>query len=378
MRTGRLLSMLVVLLGWMIMAFFLSSRWLSRLSVTEVDHTGSDHLGKAGQEFPQQMDIVITYVNGSDPNFLRGLSQVQAEGRDVSFPTVDPSRFRDNEELRYALRSIEMYAGNWLRNIVLVISNASQVPFWLQVAHPRLRLVLHHEFLPLQHLPTFNSAAIEAGLHHISNLTEPFLFQNDDFFYGAPVRREDLLSKDGKPRIFLHYISYRLKFLLPWSRLSPRDTLMLHTMSLLAKRLNVRSFYWGDVQHAPYVYSSKIWSELDVLFGPELRETEKARLRGEGHRPITAPNLYAWYSWKQGLAERQGMLSLYTTTYLAMLSSSRALRFWTIPALRLLRPKFFCLNDDASQEGRARLQSYLLEFLQDQFPRPSLFEKVDS
>lgn len=78
---------------------------------------------------------------------------------------VAENRFQDNDELKYSLRSLEKHA-NWVRNIYLVTNG--QVPNWLNVSNPRIRLVTHEDIFPNKtHLPTFSSPAIESHLHKI-------------------------------------------------------------------------------------------------------------------------------------------------------------------------------------------------------------------
>lgn len=78
---------------------------------------------------------------------------------------VAENRFQDNDELKYSLRSLEKHA-NWVRNIYLVTNG--QVPNWLNVSNPRIRLVTHEDIFPNKtHLPTFSSPAIESHLHRI-------------------------------------------------------------------------------------------------------------------------------------------------------------------------------------------------------------------
>ena len=58
--------------------------------------------------------------------------------------------------------------------------------------HSCIRVVPHSEIFPdTGDLPTFNSHAIEACLHRIPDLSENFLYFNDDVFLGRP-RRKDL------------------------------------------------------------------------------------------------------------------------------------------------------------------------------------------
>jgi len=95
------------------------------------------------------------------------------------------SRYRDNGELRYSIRSLHKYAP-WLRKIFIVTNG--QVPAWLDTTHPRLHVVTHAEIFPDPSvLPTFSSPAIETHLHRIPGLSRRFIYFNDDVMLGAPV-----------------------------------------------------------------------------------------------------------------------------------------------------------------------------------------------
>jgi hypothetical protein len=105
---------------------------------------------------------------------------------------LSKNRFIDKNELKYSMRSLERYAP-WIRNVYIVTNG--QVPAWLNQSHPRVRIVTHDEIFPNKsHLPTFNSAAIESHLHKIENLSEHFLYYNDDTLLTAPIGLVDFYS----------------------------------------------------------------------------------------------------------------------------------------------------------------------------------------
>lgn len=64
---------------------------------------------------------------------------------------ISASRFEDNEELRYSLRSIEKHAP-WVRNIFIVTNG--QIPSWLNLDNPRVTIVTHQvqDFLKITRL----------------------------------------------------------------------------------------------------------------------------------------------------------------------------------------------------------------------------------
>jgi UDP-N-acetylglucosamine-lysosomal-enzyme len=53
---------------------------------------------------------------------------------------VSASRFQDNEELRYSLRSVERFAP-WVRQVFIVTNG--QIPSWLNLDYSRVTLVPH-------------------------------------------------------------------------------------------------------------------------------------------------------------------------------------------------------------------------------------------
>ena len=124
------------------------------------EHTGTSVTAR--EDIPDKVDIVYTWVNGSDATFQEMLSKYIQHS--VSKANMK-SRFNDYDVLKYSLRSLEANAP-WIRN-VFIITNG-QVPAWANLANPRLKFVQHHHIFPNKsHLPTFNSNAIELHLHNI-------------------------------------------------------------------------------------------------------------------------------------------------------------------------------------------------------------------
>ncbi|KAM8974255.1 N-acetylglucosamine-1-phosphotransferase subunits alpha/beta isoform 2-T2 [Pelodytes ibericus] len=114
---------------------------------------------------------------------------------------ISASRFEDNEELRYSLRSIEKYAP-WVRHIFIVTNG--QIPSWLNLDNPRVTLISHHDiFLNTSHLPTFSSPAIESHIHRIPGLSQKFIYMNDDVMFGTNVWPDDFYSHSKGQKVYL-------------------------------------------------------------------------------------------------------------------------------------------------------------------------------
>jgi len=158
------------------------------------------------------IDIVYTWVNGSDPvqshnmrHYLRmeqGIDEANESSakRDES---SDNSRYRDNEELRYSLRSIEVNAP-WVRHIYIVTSG--QVPHWLNTDNPRVTVVPHEAiWQDTSFLPSFSSPSIESQLHRIPGLSEMFVYLNDDVMFGRPLTPDDFYTQSKGQKVFLSW-----------------------------------------------------------------------------------------------------------------------------------------------------------------------------
>lgn len=138
------------------------------------------------------IDVVITWVNGNDPVWLKErehYAKIAREDGNSSF------RFRDWDNLNYWFRGIEQFAP-WVNKIFFV--TYGHVPKWLDTSNPKLQIVKHADFIPAEYLPTFNSNVIEFYFHRIKGLSERFVYFNDDMFllnHVEPTR----FFKDGLP-----------------------------------------------------------------------------------------------------------------------------------------------------------------------------------
>lgn len=147
------------------------------------------------------IDVVYTWVDGSDPEWLRQRRSAASIWGGSHLPTAnDEGRFASNDELKFSLRSVEAFAP-WVNHVYLV--TAGQVPAWLNEEAPGLTVIDHREIFAEQaSLPTFNSHAIEANLHRIPGLEEHFIYANDDVFLGRSAEPETFYVSGGAARFF--------------------------------------------------------------------------------------------------------------------------------------------------------------------------------
>ena len=141
------------------------------------------------------IDVVFTW--GSQPPEPSKLTNIPSgECLDES---LHPKRYRDLGLLPFAVRSVQENAP-WVRKIVVVTNG--EAPSKLPQDIP-VEVVSHTDIFQYQdHLPTYNSSAIEASLGFIPDLAEHFLYFNDDMFLGAPVKPDLFYDKGGTIHLF--------------------------------------------------------------------------------------------------------------------------------------------------------------------------------
>lgn len=145
----------------------------------------------------EKIDFVIPWVDGSDPEWRA--RKWAFSGKDPSVSNSEDAnsecRYRDNGLLRYWFRGVEAFAP-WVNKVFFI--TCGQKPSWLNLDHPKLRWIEHSDFIPDRYLPTFNANTIEMNFHRIGDLSEKYVYFNDDMFLLRPVE-PDLFFKDGVP-----------------------------------------------------------------------------------------------------------------------------------------------------------------------------------
>lgn len=136
------------------------------------------------------IDFVIPYLDWSDPSWQHLYRQYTKEQEgDIE------TRFRDWGWMKYWLRSVEKNA-SWVHRIFIVSNNSK--PDWLNFDNDKIVWVDHKEFIPHEYLPTFCANTIELNLHRIKQLSEHFVYFNDDMLLNAPVT-PDYYFHEGLP-----------------------------------------------------------------------------------------------------------------------------------------------------------------------------------
>ncbi|MEI3606611.1 stealth family protein [Pseudogracilibacillus sp. SE30717A] len=131
-----------------------------------------------------KIDFILTWVDGSDPEWIKEKEKYTEKGpsdrREI--------RYRDWDNLHYWFRGIEKFTP-WVNKIHFI--TWGHLPKWLNINHPKLNIVYHQDYIPAKYLPTFSSHVIELNFHRIKDLSEKFVYFNDDTFITKEMKASD-------------------------------------------------------------------------------------------------------------------------------------------------------------------------------------------
>jgi hypothetical protein len=219
--------------------YALSADWLLRRCLPLPDAPPPAASLPREDAWPQvPVDLVYLWVDGADP--AHAARRAAVTGNAVA---LDARLFTDHNELKLSLRSVERFLP-WVRHIHIVTDR--QVPAWLEVRHPKIRLHDHRDlFLDASCLPVFNSAAIEFQLWRIPGLSEHFLYANDDNFFGRPCSKDDffVFSEQGgeiTSKLRLGHYMYILPSVLEYALGDRLTALWIHSLNNLRSFLELR------------------------------------------------------------------------------------------------------------------------------------------
>lgn len=329
------------------------------------------------QQPPFPIDAVFTWVDGADPGWLeqkRLLRQKLFGDSGAPGDADNTARFQDNDELRYALRSLARYAP-WIRSVHLV--TADQKPAWLNTN--TVNLVSHRDIFPENvALPVFSNRPIEFCVHRVPGLAEHFIYFNDDFMLGRPVSPRDFFRPDGTP---LFWVIKRGEKTMEKVR-SRAGNSVSHTSATARAHAMIRKRYGTafpyTMSHYPKVMTRSSAASLWEAFPAEITTTLNSPFRSPDDFSVTI--LYPLYALAAGLGQARVINGV--GRILDTLSGRGAAHMGAslgdgnargkMRTIRLLRPRTFCLNDAPSASEKDR--QALTDFLAAMFPEPCKYE----
>ncbi len=319
------------------------------------------------------IDLVYLWVDDNDPNWQEKKNSFLKTNNNNSKETTGDARWRNNDELKYSLRSAEKYAP-WINHIYIITDQ--QIPSWLKENHPKVTIVDHSEIFPKESLPVFNSQAIESRLHKTPNLSEHFILGNDDFLFVKPISPDIFFHPNGNAIVRMKKFSRKRANKANYNRTIKR------MQDLIYEKFGIMFSVAPHHSFDAYLKSDYEFC-INSLYKDEWEKTTFQRFRGENDMQRCFVSYYMLvtnhatlrkvgrYNRIHGIWNK--IQAFFTNCYA---NDSRCIDLnisnYNL-ALKKYNPLMICVNDNqnTTESHRRRLNP----FLEQLFPEPSSFEK---
>lgn len=310
------------------------------------------------------MDVVFTWVDDQFAGYKAQLGTFATDLRDQN-----PNRTRDNLDiLKYALRSLVQNLPNL--GTIHLLTARPQVPAWLNLDVPGLKLVHHDQVIAAEHLPTFSSFSIVSHLHLIPGLSNRFYYFEDDMLLMARDLPHIMQSANGPPYVFMRQMQTRTLAQLDAQTDSPWNLAMATATAALNQRFALRPRH--HVAHGPQLIDRQVFQAMIEAFPELIETTRQSRFRAAGTVP--PEYLYPHFALETGAAIAASRSQARHFEGYASLENFRPWTWAQLAWLKQRRPATITLNDSFSDHPNPGTEAMVARWLQRQFPLPSPFE----
>jgi len=343
----------------------------------------------------EKIDFVLPWVDATDATWQRKKRSYKDEIACYNENDHGELRYRDTQTLKYVLRSIEQNCP-WYGKIIIITEGHR--PSWIDSHHPNIRFVNHKElYFHQEHLPTFNSSSIEMNLPNLKNVSEKFIYLNDDFLIWNKLEQErffvndlpvDFLIHGWFPRNKLYQVlrddSMWVKSLnnivhLINTRFSPKslykkskEYLFHPTYKMEGKLSNFmllyiwKKYFFFRHWHHPQPYRMDTLKEAYSLFESQMMRCSQNRFRSSND---LTQYLYRYYA----LAKGDFYPYYYNDGFYLNITSYEALQEH-LRDLKKQNPNFVAIYDNYSADSEEQIISLLESELEKKFPKKASFE----
>eukprot|EP01084_Bolivina_argentea_P314945 545556_1 len=190
-------------------------------------------------------------------------------------------RLRYNGDLRYSIRSIYMFA-LWVNKIWIIISNDtySGYPSWIdkQKVNSKYSLIpiemVYHSDIVYDKSNAINnhdSQSIESCVHHINNLSNHYIYLNDDFLLSKRVSWDYWFNLNGTIRYPKKYYDYYNNYKTTYQRVYPNNKKYKFDIPFRTARL--------FVEHMPRAFTRSSWYLLEERYNEWFKFVESHKKR---------------------------------------------------------------------------------------------------
>jgi len=321
-------------------------------------------------------DVDLVYI------WMDATNEAQAAEREAAIQAWDsnlvhhdsrvPKRFsRHPHGLRFALTFALEFAP-WINKIHVVMSDMDRPPVWMDNmiretstkpgGEPRIVVRHHREIFPDDsHLPTYNSFAIEAWLHRIPDLTEHFIYFNDDMMIAGPVEKAMFFSNTGLPHLWPDLQVGVVKNVRPkedayWGTIRRSNNLL--EKSAIGTQLNGLKWAYYIPEHQARAMRKSLMEQAHDLFSEALVRTSSNKFRS------TTDVWSLHLAFQVGLVTHRAIVSghnKFGMFLFGMLTENRQSTEYLLMLLTKNQYKLICVNRDIVSEEYDREYEAILQ-----------------
>lgn len=243
----------------------------------------ADEFALTNDDSSEPIDVVYTWVNSKDPEWIELKQKALETITDIGHIDNTKARWVNTndpyEEISLSIESVRTYLP-WVRNIFVVTQRPQQLPE--HITSKFNVLYVHHDQIIHSHfLPVFSSHAIEANIHRIPDLSEKFIYFNDDMYINRPMKISDFFY--GAKRPIFRYYKYYSFYLNYISRLVNSNeqhmNSMIHCRHLFEQKTKP---YLLPCIHQATPITKEIMSDAEEMFKKDWERTSSNKFRSLG------------------------------------------------------------------------------------------------
>jgi len=301
----------------------------------------------------EKIDFVLIWVDGSDPKWLEEKAKYSDDPNSVLNKV---NRYRDWGLLKYWFRGVEKFAP-WVNNVYFI--TCGHYPEWLNIDNPKLKFLKHDDYIPKEYLPTFNANPIELNFHRITDLSERFVYFNDDTFITKYLEKKDLFENnkpkyiacndiissneydDIFPRILINDISFINKYFNKKEVMKKNFSKWFHfnyDWKIWMKNISLLPFYYFSSIYNPHLPTPLLKSTMEELWSLEKDVFVKTSCNKFRSKNDVNQYIFKWYDIARGNFEPGKKLGMYFN----ILEDNKYLH----EAIQNQKYKMICISDD--------------------------------
>ena len=334
-----------------------------------------------------EIDFVIPWVDDNDKKWKTEKNKYWGKcSSDQNQDGNSDARFRDWDNLQYWFRGVEKYAP-WVRNIYFV--TWGHRPLWLNLNHPKLRIVRHEDYIPSEYLPVFSANPIETNFHRIEGLSEHFIYFNDDMFLIDHVNKDDFFV-DGLPReMAVRYPLYTHRENETFQHMLFSMTGMINGCFDVKKSMRENWKKWYSLRYGKYLLNNICMARFEPMSGimiphvpsalrvstmrevwtvleKEMKETSTHRFREMNDM---TQYLFRYWEMMKGTLEPTNILK-YSGEFFCQAENNTEL----CNTIRNHSKKMICINDNFKEENMQKAMEEVKSAFEAILPDKSAFE----